>query len=81
MNAKLCDVGLARAVGELQDAGRTHMSTRHLLGSPGYIDPLFVETLQYAQRTDNYALGITLLVAFTGRQPSDARAGAIRSTA
>ena len=54
-------------MGELQDINRTHMSTCHVLGSPGYIDPLFIETLQYAQRTDNYALGITLLVCFTGK--------------
>ena len=36
--------------------GRTHMSTAHLLGTLGYIDPLFVETLQYAQRTRTRAL-------------------------
>ena len=38
LNAKLGDVGLGRAVDELQE--RTHMSTARLLGTPGFIDPL-----------------------------------------
>jgi serine/threonine protein kinase len=69
LNAKLSDVGLGRN----QADGRTHNSTGKVLGTPGYIDPAFVETLQYAQRTDAYALGVTLLVTFTGRQPVHAK--------
>lgn len=46
-NAKLADVGLAREAPELQ-GGRTHLTTRSLIGTPGFIDPLYAEVTQLA---------------------------------
>ena len=70
-NAKLADVGLARVAPALAASGagggRTHQTTRSLLGTPGFIDPLYTETGQYSQATDGYALGISLLMCLSGR--------------
>lgn len=71
--ARLGDFGLAKHACELSTSGRTHLSTRHLVGTPGYIDPLYADTGRYDQRTDNYAMGISLLVALTGRAALQAK--------
>ena len=55
LNAKLSDVGLARHAHELQQ-GRTHMSTSKVVGTHGYIDPLYTQTGRYNQFTDNCVL-------------------------
>ena len=72
LNCKLGDVGLARASAALNPGGgQTHLSTRRLLGTPGFIDPLYTETGQYSQLTDGYALGISLLMCLSGRPAVD----------
>lgn len=75
LNAKLADVGLAKQAHALQE-GRTHLSTRNLAGTVGYIDPLYSDSGQYSQTTDAYAMGITLLVALSGRHPREAKEAA-----
>ena len=71
LNAKLADVELASEAHDL-DAGRSHVSTSGLVGSVGFIDPLYANTGQYSQQTDGYAMGVTLLVCLTGRHANDA---------
>ena len=67
VNAKLADVGLARAAPALGPGGATHLMTQSLVGSPGFIDPLYTETGRFSEITDGYALGISLLMCLTGR--------------
>ena len=67
LNAKLADVGLARASSELGPGGQTHLTTRTLVGTPGFIDPLYTETGTYSTVTDGYALGISILMCLGGR--------------
>ena len=64
-------MGLAKQAHELQ-AGRTHLTTRNLAGSVGYIDPLYADSGQYSQTTDAYAMGVTLLVCLGGRRAQEA---------
>ena len=71
LNAKLADVGLAKQAHALQE-GRTHLTTRNLVGTVGYIDPLYANSGHYSQTTDAYAMGVTLLVALSGRRAQDA---------
>ena len=71
-NAKLADVGLAKEAYEMQ-TGRTHLTTRNLAGTTGYIDPLYADSGQYSQTTDAYAMGVTLLVALSGRRALQAK--------
>ncbi|KAL1496699.1 hypothetical protein AB1Y20_014292 [Prymnesium parvum] len=65
-NAKLADVGLAREVPELQ-AGVTHLTTQRLIGTLGYIDPLYSQSGQFSKYTDGYAMGVSLLVCLGGQ--------------
>ena len=63
--ALLADVGLAKQ-GAAESEAQTHFSTRHVQGTPGYLDPLITNGLQHSTLTDGYAMGITMLVALTG---------------
>merc|ERR1712091_46829 len=68
-NGYLADVGLARAA-EATAGGNgqvSHLSTQRLFGKLGYMDPIISQSGQASALTDGYALGITLLVALTGR--------------
>ena len=64
--ALLADVGLAKQ-GAAESEAQTHLSTRHVQGTPGYLDQLIVNGLQHSTLTDGYAMGITMLVALTGK--------------
>ena len=79
LNAKLADIGLATEAHELS-AGRTHVSSRSLVGTAGFVDPLYANSGQYSQLTDGYAMGMTLLVCLTSRpalEALDAAEGAL----
>ncbi|KAL1498891.1 hypothetical protein AB1Y20_013414 [Prymnesium parvum] len=65
-NAKLADVGLAREAPELQ-GGVTHLTTQRLIGSPGFIDPLYTQSGRFSELTDGYAIGVSLLMCLGGR--------------
>ncbi|KAL1523403.1 hypothetical protein AB1Y20_018345 [Prymnesium parvum] len=65
-NAKLADVGLAREAPELQ-GGVTHLTTKNVIGTPGFIDPLYTQSGRFSELTDGYAMGVTLLVCLGGR--------------
>ena len=72
LNAKLADVELATEAHELSRPDVTHVSSRTLVGTAGYVDPLYANTGHYSQMTDGYALGISLLVCLTGKPALEA---------
>ena len=69
LNAKLGDLGVAKArLGE--DIPTMSLGT-HVQGSPGYIDPLYINSGRVSETTDGYALGVTMLVCMTQRPATD----------
>lgn len=42
------------------------MTTRNVAGTPAFLDPLYLGTLQQSELTDGFAAGITLLMALVG---------------
>ncbi|CAI5459760.1 unnamed protein product [Closterium sp. Yama58-4] len=63
MQAKIADFGLVR-MGE----GTTVGSTR-VMGTPGYVDPVYSRTNKATTATDVYSFGVLILVVLTGRSP------------
>ena len=43
-----------------------------MIGTAGYVDPLYANTGQYSQHTDGYAMGVTLLTCLVGRPALEA---------
>ncbi|CAL5081003.1 unnamed protein product [Urochloa decumbens] len=66
--AKLADFGLAR----LMDHAMELKTTCNLVGTPGYIDPDFLDTGKRSRESDVYGFGIVLLETVTGRSPAAA---------
>ncbi|URD74054.1 receptor-like protein kinase [Musa troglodytarum] len=63
---KLADFGLSKTfLGEYD----THVSTRMVVGTPGYVDPMYHNTLQINTKIDVYSFGVVLLELITGRPP------------
>ncbi|CAN6306442.1 unnamed protein product [Urochloa humidicola] len=62
-NAKISDFGISRLVNT--DAS---LYTMHVIGSIGYIDPLFVRTGRLTPKSDVYSFGIVLLEMFTRKK-------------
>ena len=65
-HARLADVGLAK---EGSASLQTHMTTRNVSGTPGFMDPLMMNGLQHSPLTDGYAFGITILVTLVAESP------------
>ncbi|WOH14814.1 hypothetical protein DCAR_0934337 [Daucus carota subsp. sativus] len=63
--AKLADFGLSRAY---SDEGGTHVSTNHVAGTHGYIDPDYEYTKKLTEKSDVFSFGVVLLEMIT-RQP------------
>ncbi|KAL1811288.1 hypothetical protein ACET3Z_021353 [Daucus carota] len=65
--AKLADFGLSRAY---SDQGGTHVSTIHVAGTPGYIDPDYqYNNKKLTEKSDVFSFGVVLLVMITGLSP------------
>jgi len=63
-------VGLAREAPELQ-SGVTHLTTQRVIGTPGFIDPLYIQSGRFSELTDGYAMGVSLLMCLGGRSAID----------
>ncbi|CAI7862111.1 unnamed protein product [Closterium sp. NIES-54] len=63
MQAKIGDFGLLR-VGE-----GTTVGTTRVMGTPGYVDPIYSRTSKATTATDVYSFGVLMLVVITGRSP------------
>mmetsp|Transcript_12582 Transcript_12582/g.15171 ORF Transcript_12582/g.15171 Transcript_12582/m.15171 type:complete len:431 (-) Transcript_12582:216-1508(-) len=68
-NAKLADVGLSRMAPELASTNtnqQTHIQDTTILGTLGYIDPMYLSSGKFRPSSDVYSLGITILQLLTG---------------
>ncbi|KFK24199.1 hypothetical protein AALP_AAs57564U000100 [Arabis alpina] len=63
--AKVSDFGTSRSVTE----DHTHLTTRVVSGSAGYLDPEYYQSSQYTERSDVYSYGVVLVELITGEQP------------
>ena len=70
LNGRLADVGLLVMTNSKTDAASVHAT--NIKGTLGYLDPLYMNTGTYTVHTDAYAMGVTMLVALTGRAAQDA---------
>jgi len=68
LNAYLADTGFAK-MDAGPEASKMKSASNALYLTRGYLDPSVVEGGAYSAMTDGWALGITLLVALTGRSP------------
>lgn len=66
-NAKLSDLGLARA-GPTGD--RTHVSTK-VMGTQGYAAPEYIATGRLTAKSDVYSFGVVLLECLSGRHAAE----------
>ncbi|XBH73451.1 hypothetical protein VPH35_100546 [Triticum aestivum] len=67
--AKITDFGLARLI----DHETQQKTTQCPAGTPGYIDPEFLETGKRSRESDVYSFGIVLLEIVSGRRPAGSR--------
>ncbi|CAI7776803.1 unnamed protein product, partial [Closterium sp. NIES-53] len=63
MQANIADFGLVR-----MEEGTTVGTTR-VMGTPGYVDPIYSQTSKATRSTDVYSFGVLMLVVLTGRSP------------
>ncbi|KAF8369560.1 hypothetical protein HHK36_032423 [Tetracentron sinense] len=63
--AKVADFGISRSVSE----ERTHLTTMMVSGTPGYVDPEYLQSLQFTDKSDVYSFGVVLVELLTGERP------------
>ncbi|KAF3335016.1 putative leucine-rich repeat receptor-like protein kinase [Carex littledalei] len=64
LEAKIADFGMSRAFG---NTNNTHVSTNHVVGTPGYVDPEYHMTMQLTAKSDVFSFGVVLLQIVTGQ--------------
>ncbi|XP_024540636.1 putative receptor protein kinase CRINKLY4 [Selaginella moellendorffii] len=64
-NAHVSDFGLS-LFGPVP--GQTHLSNVTVMGTPGYLDPEYFQTLQLTSKSDVYSFGVVLLELITDRK-------------
>ena len=62
---KLIDFGLSKRIGE-ENAAKSHVSTRTIIGTPGYIATEFLQFGHMSPACDVFSLGVTMLAVLTG---------------
>ena len=74
LDAKLCDFGFAHVgfSAAMRPPGATTCSrasaARHVMGSPGYLDPHFLRSGVATKKSDVYSFGVLMLELLTGRE-------------
>nr|KYP39085.1 putative LRR receptor-like serine/threonine-protein kinase At1g06840 family [Cajanus cajan] len=66
--AKVADFGLSRLAPYEEGSGTKYLSTV-VKGTPGYLDPEYVLTHKFTDKSDVYSLGVVFLEILTGMQP------------
>jgi len=61
--AVLSDVGLAKVREPTLDGGTTHVTTRNLAFSVGFVDLALVNSNQHSEKTDAFGIGICVLMS------------------
>ncbi|KAJ4768531.1 Leucine-rich repeat protein kinase family protein [Rhynchospora pubera] len=64
LEAKIADFGMSKAFNSNND---THISTNHVVGTHGYVDPEYHMTYQLTEKSDVYSFGVVLLQIVTGQ--------------
>ncbi|XP_024537943.1 putative receptor protein kinase CRINKLY4 [Selaginella moellendorffii] len=67
-NAHVADFG-ASTLGPTENS--THVTSTSLVGTPGYVDPEYFQTMQLSPKSDVYSFGVVILELFTGRKAVD----------
>eukprot|EP00854_Cymbomonas_tetramitiformis_P003915 gene3915-4878_t len=82
---KLADVGLSRIAPELAQSGTgavSYIQDTTIMGSLGYIDPMYLSSGKFRPASDVYSFGITLLQLVTGAsRPQSINVSTLRVTA
>jgi len=69
LNAYLADTGFAKMDSGPEQSKKQKSASNALYLTRGYLDPSVTAGGEYSAATDGWALGITMLVALTGRSP------------
>ncbi|KAJ1688113.1 hypothetical protein LUZ63_019503 [Rhynchospora breviuscula] len=64
LEAKIADFGMSKP---LSSNNNTHVTTDHVVGTPGYVDPEYHMTCQLTKKSDVYSFGVVLLQIITGQ--------------
>uniref|UniRef100_A0ACD5ZH21 Uncharacterized protein n=1 Tax=Avena sativa TaxID=4498 RepID=A0ACD5ZH21_AVESA len=81
LDAKLCDFGFAHvgfSAAVRPDAAttiRASATARHVMGSPGYLDPHFLRSGVATKKSDVYSFGVLMLELVTGQEAMCADTG------
>ncbi|KAG5092477.1 hypothetical protein AAZX31_18G197800 [Glycine max] len=67
--AKVADFGLSRLASFEEGSNNTKYMSTVVRGTPGYLDPEYVLTQKFTDKSDVYSLGIVFLELLTGMQP------------
>ncbi|KAJ4821269.1 Leucine-rich repeat protein kinase family protein [Rhynchospora pubera] len=64
LEAKIADFGMSK---QFSSNDNTHVTTDHVVGTPGYVDPEYHMTCQLTKKSDVYSFGVVILQIVTGQ--------------